>query len=104
MGTFSIIITAPAEEDLFQIGRYISKEIREPETAMKVISKIASSIYTLEDLPYRYGIVKDERLALLRLRHMIVDNYVVFYTVHEENNEVIIIRILYKKRNWINLL
>lgn len=41
MGKYTIQITEPAEEDLREIGGYISKELLEPETAKKVVSKIA---------------------------------------------------------------
>lgn len=39
MGTYNILITEPAEEDLYKIGSYISKELLEPKTAKKMMSK-----------------------------------------------------------------
>ncbi|MGH4121236.1 hypothetical protein [Clostridium sp.] len=35
MSTFNIQITKPAEEDLYEIGAYIFKELLETETAKK---------------------------------------------------------------------
>ncbi|MCF6094364.1 type II toxin-antitoxin system RelE/ParE family toxin [Microaerobacter geothermalis] len=104
MSAYIIQITEPAEKDLFEIGSYISKELLEPETAKKVISKIAKGIYSLEELPLRNALVTDERLAQKGIRKIMVDNYIVFYIVNEESKTVTIIRILYGRRDWLNIL
>ncbi|EYE87792.1 translation repressor RelE [Fervidicella metallireducens AeB] len=104
MSAYDIQITEPAERDLYEIGVYISKEFLEPETAKKVISKIAKGINSLENMPLRNSLVADDRLANKGVRKIMVDNYIVFYIVTEESKTVTIIRILYNRRDWINLL
>ncbi|WP_234121321.1 type II toxin-antitoxin system RelE/ParE family toxin [Clostridium hydrogenum] len=104
MSAYDIQITEPAEKDLYEIGAYISRELLEPETAKKVISKIAKVINSLGDMPLRNVLVADERLAYKGIRKIIVDNYIVLYIVTENSKTVTIIRILYGKRNWMNLL
>lgn len=104
MNKFNIEITKPAENDLFGIGRYISRELLEPETAQKVVSKIAEGIISLEDMPLRNALVEDERLAYKGIRRIMVNNYIIFYLVNEDSKIVTIIRILYGRRDWINLL
>ncbi len=104
MAAYYIQITKPAENDLVGIGRYISKELLEPETARKVISGIGSKINTLENMPHRNALVNDKRLARMGIRKMLVDNYIVFYNVVEETRTMTIIRVLYSRRNWQNLL
>lgn len=104
MSTYDVKITEPAERDLYEIGAYISKELLEPTTAKEVISKIAKAVNSLEEMPLRNALVADESLALKGIRKIIVDNYIIFYVVDEENKTVIVIRILYSRRNWIDLL
>lgn len=104
MSMYDIQITEPAEKNLYEIGAYISKELLEPETAKKVISKIAKGINPLEGIPLRNALVADDRLAYKGIRKIMVDNYIVFYIVTEESKTVTIIRILYSRRDWINLL
>ena len=104
MSAYDIQITEPAEKDLYEIGIYISKELLEPMTAKKVISKIAKVINSLEDMPLRNAVVTDERLAYRGIRKVNVDNYIVFYIAQEENKTVTILRILYGKREWMNLI
>ena len=104
MITYNIQITEPAEKDLYEIGAYISNELLEPETAKKLVSKIAKGILTLEDMPLKNAIVIDDRLADKGIRKILVDNYIVFYIITEESKIVTIIRILYNKRDWLKLL
>ena len=104
MSTYDIQITESAEKDLHEIGSYISKELLEPTTAKKMISKIAKGINSLEDMPLRNAVVADEKLAYKGIRKIMVDNYIIFYIVTEENKTVTILRILYGRRDWMNLL
>ena len=104
MSTYNIQITESAEKDIYEIGSYISKELLEPETAKKVVSEMAKGIITLEDMPLRNAIVADDRLAYKGIRKILIDNYIVFYIVTEESKTVMIIRILYNRRDWLNLL
>jgi toxin ParE1/3/4 len=104
LSTYNIQITEPAEEDLYEIGAYISKELLEPEIAKKVISQIAKRINSLEDMPLRNALVADERLAYKGIRKIMVDNYIIFYIANDGSKIVTIIRILYSRRDWVNLL
>ncbi|WP_084688926.1 type II toxin-antitoxin system RelE/ParE family toxin [Sporolactobacillus inulinus] len=38
------------------------------------------------------------------MRKIVVDRYIIFYLIHEEEHVVTISRILYGKRNWERLL
>lgn len=104
MDQYTIQITGPAEKDLREIGRYISRELLKPETSKKVVSTIAKAINSLEEMPLRNALVADESLAYKGIRKIMVDNYIVFFNVSGENNTVTVVRILYGRRNWISLL
>lgn len=104
MSKYYIEITKPAEKDLHEIGRYIAIELLEPAIAKKVVGKIGDAILSLEELPLRNAMVTDERLALSGIRKIMVDNYIVFYIVTEEQKTVTVVRILYCRRDWVNLL
>jgi addiction module RelE/StbE family toxin len=104
MSRYKIEIAEPAENDLYELSNYIAKELLEPDIALRLVDKIGYEIIKLEDMPLRNGLVIDERLAFQGIRRIIVDNYTVFYVVEEEYEIVTIIRILYSRRDWINLL
>lgn len=104
MSSYDIDITKPAEKDLHEIGRYISEELLKPDKAVKVVDKIADEIFKLEEMPFRNAIVDDDKLASQGIRKFIIDNYIVFYVVNEEKKRVTVVRILYNRRDWINIL
>lgn len=104
MNKYNIEITEPAERDLNEIVRYIVIELRDSHTAESVMERIGSAIYGLADMPLRNPLILDERLSLSGIRKIIVDNYLVFYVVTEGSRTVTIIRVLYSRRDWINLL
>jgi addiction module RelE/StbE family toxin len=104
MKKYQVNITQPAEEDLREIADHISRELLEPHLAEKLIDAIAEEISYLEDMPFRHGLVRDERLAAQGFRKLVIDNYVAFYAVAEKEHTVTIIRILHGRRDWINLI
>ncbi|OPH54689.1 plasmid stabilization protein [Paenibacillus ferrarius] len=101
---YRLVITELAETDLRNIADYIANELLEPTTARKMIAKIAEAAFQLELMPFRNGLVRDERLAAYGIRHILVDSYIVFYVISEKEETVTIIRILYGKRQWNSLL
>lgn len=104
MKAYHLVITELAEADLKEIADYVTKELREPSTAQALITKISEAIFELEKMPNRYALVDDERLANQGIRKLVVNNYIVFYIVFENDKSVTIIRILYSRRDWNNLL
>ena len=102
MKKYNIEYSKEAKEDLIRIKQYIKYNLQEPETANKLISKIRKSIKNLNDNPEIYAIIDDEIIRKLEIRKLIVDNYIVFYRI--KNISIEIVRIMYGRRNWINLL
>ncbi len=58
----------------------------------------------LREFPFSCNYVADEYLRNKGYRKLIVDNYIVFYLIEEENSQVIIMRVLYGKQKYENLL
>ncbi|MEW5920954.1 MAG: type II toxin-antitoxin system RelE/ParE family toxin [Bacillota bacterium] len=104
MNRYSILMTEPAADDLLKIAEYIAKELREPVTAQRLVKKIKDAVMSLAHMPFRYALVADERMATQGMRKFPVENYVVFYVASEKDRTVTVIRILYGRRNWEQLL
>ncbi|HEX9061456.1 MAG TPA: type II toxin-antitoxin system RelE/ParE family toxin [Clostridia bacterium] len=104
MNKYHIEITKRAKKNLYEIGRYIVKELLEPSISQKVVGRIHETILTLEELPLRNSLVTDKKLARHGLWKMMVDNFILFYIISEEQNTATIIRILNGRRNWIDLI
>jgi plasmid stabilization system protein ParE len=48
--------------------------------------------------------VPDEYLAEKGIKFVMIKNYMMFYTINEDEKTVIVIRFLYGRRDWKNIL
>jgi len=101
---FTVIYSTPAEEDLLSILDYISSILKSPSAAENLLNQIEEQTTVLEDNPFIFPLAKDEYIMKLGIRHIAVKNYFLFYTIEEDKKVVSIIRIMYARRDWINLL
>ena len=102
--SYQLIITEAAEDDMLEILTYISQDLCTPESALAILENIDSQILSLENMPKRFALVSDERLARLSIRLIPVRNYVIFYFVDDHEETVTVVRVLYSKRDWMHLL
>ena len=102
MKKYNIEYSMEAKQDLIDIKRYIKYNLQEPNTAQKLITKIKKEIDSLKDNPEMYSIIDDDIIKRFKIRKLVVDNYIVFYRINDEN--VQIVRVMYGRRNWITLL
>ena len=58
----------------------------------------------MTDMPQKCPLVRDERLASIGYRKLLVKNYVVFFTIDEKAKVVDVERILYARRDWLRIL
>lgn len=104
MDNYQVIMTRVAVVDLKEISSYIAADLKEPQIAKKLVEKIEESVMSLALFPLRHNLVSDEHLAVRGFRSIMVDSYLIFYMVSEKDITVIVVRILYGKRNWRHLL
>jgi len=104
MSKYRIDISEPAENDLYDIVRYISAQLSAPMTALKMMENIEDAIEKLAKLPQRCPPVTDDRLSSVGYRKLIVKNYAVFFSINEKEKIIDIERILYARRDWKNIL
>ncbi len=102
MEKYNIEYSKESKEDLVGIKQYIKYNLQEPEIAQKLISKIRNEINNLKHNPKIYSIIDDDIIKKLEIRKLIVDNYIIFYRI--KNDNIQIVRVMYGRRNWINLL
>ena len=104
MANYQVDVSEPAENDLKEIVRYIASQLSAPLSAIHLMDFIESAIEDLSDMPQRFPLISDERLSQMGYRKLVVKNYVVFFSIDERNKVVEVGRILYGRRDWINLL
>ena len=104
MEKYKIQFTARARQDLRDTYAYIKNELKEPTVAERFYLNVEKNIETLSSMPERHGIVDDGFLREKEYRKLIIGNHIVFYSIDKLNKIVIIARILYARRDWLNLL
>ncbi len=55
-------------------------------------------------MPERYAVVAEEPYTTMGVRKVKVENYLIFYIVNEKEKIVSILRVLYYRREWQNLI
>ena len=72
--------------------------------ADNLIREIMESLNKIKENPNIRPLVQDKYLASIGYRLINVKNYIIFYIIGNDNRHIKIIRFLYNKRNWINIL
>ena len=89
-----------AEEDFTEIISYIAAD--DPTAADVIANKIEKNLNLLSENPKPGRIPREEEIRNLGYRYLIVQNYLIFYTVEER--AIYIHRILHAARNYKILL
>jgi plasmid stabilization system protein ParE len=102
--TYDIHITATAERDILNASDHIEFSLKNPKAADDLLDEVDTKINSLSDFPQRFQIVENPILASWEIRFIIVKNYLAFYVISEETNQVIVVRFLFQKSNWTAIL
>lgn len=104
MMKYEVIIQENAENDLFGIFEYISDCLCEKEIAVKIYQDIMHGILSLEVMPKRCAIIDRQPYRKSEIRRLIVGNYSAFYVIDDKEKNVHIIRVVYNRREWQNII
>ena len=101
---YTLKFTVEAGKDLDEIFSYITGNLSSPVAAVDLIDKIENESKRLISFPLSGAVPRDDTLVKKGYRMLIIDNFIAFYIVDEENKLVKIMRIVYGKRNYLKLL
>ena len=97
-----INFTPDALEDMKEIKAYITDELCSEQSAINTIEKIMKRIRQLADFPEIGAPLSSIINLQVPYRFLVCGNYTAFYKV--EGDEVHIIRVLYGRRNFMQIL
>ena len=100
MGSYKVKIYPTAQQDLLEIIDYLNT--LSPEAALRYYDLLTEQIASLSQMPERCPKPKDLALAAKGYRYLMVENYLVFYTI--SGDKVQIHRTLYGRRDYRFLL
>jgi toxin ParE1/3/4 len=97
-----VIFSAKAEQDLTSLFEYIDNNLHNSVAAHTIVEKILRLSQKLTVFPKMGASLKAVDSRLDGYRYLIADNYLLTYKVIDE--EVVVVRILYAKSNYVQLL
>jgi len=97
---YQVRLLRVAEEDFIEIISFIAAD--NSTAAESIASKIEKNLDLLSGNPNLGRIPREEELRNLGYRYLIVQNYLIFYTIEEKT--IFIHRILHGARNYKGLL
>lgn len=104
MMTYKIIYTQKALADLDAVASYIKLKLCNISASDRIVENFFGEGDSLVTFPTRYPLCHDEVLHMWGIRFVPVKNYLLFYIVREDEQKVYVLRFLYSKRNWQNIL
>ena len=96
--------TELAENDILSTLKYISEILSAPKASENLYYEINGKVEILENNPFLFPLVKDPYLSKKGLRWIGIKNYMMFYKIIESEEKISIIRFLFGRRNWKNIL
>jgi plasmid stabilization system protein ParE len=99
---YKLIFGKIFKEDVKSSVIYINNTLQAPVAAQRLKTEIKKAYKILKDTPFIYPVVPNDYLASYGFRFTMVKNYMMFYIVEE--NQINIVRFLYGRRDWINIL
>ncbi len=97
---YEVVITPSAQKELKEIKSYFTNVLK--TSSNTIFEKFLEQVRILKAHPFTYSVHQDHLLKLIGYRVFPIDNYLMFYVVKDK--VVQIHRILYAKRNYLQLL
>ena len=89
-----------AEDDLVEIVTYVAAD--RPSAAQALATKIEKNLQLLARNPHLGRIPEEEDLVKAGYRYLVVENYLIFYTIEERT--IYVHRILHGARDYLRLI
>ena len=97
---YQIRLLKIAEEDITEIISFIAND--NLDAAKNLADKIEKDLKLLSENPYLGRVPREEEIKYLGYRFLIVQTYIVFYTI--QDTSILVHRILHQARNYKSLL
>lgn len=101
---YKVIFYPNAVKDSEEIFQYIAIKLCNRKVALNLIQKIESAIELISLYPEIGSFTQNEFVQDKTIRKYVVCNIIIFYKVNDDNNEIHIVEILNRLRNYVNIL
>ncbi len=98
---YEIEFTEDCRDEVNEIYEYISEKLVAENSAKKLMRKMRDAVMDLSETPNLYMKIEKKDRNKREFRRMVIDNFVVLYTVDENSKKVYIAHMHYGRRNYL---
>lgn len=95
-----IVFTNDCKQEMNDIYNYMSNNLYSPKAAKELMNKVETTIQRLKDIPKAYMTIKKYNELEMEYRRIVINNYVIIYTISEEKNSIYIVHMYYGGSNY----
>ena len=100
---YNIAATEDFKADVQEIFEYISINLDQKSSALRLMSKIDKSTLSLREFPFSCPVCENQSSVNER-RKLIVNNYIIIYEVNEQNKTVTLLNCVYARSDYRDLI
>ena len=101
---YSFVLTEIAEEDVDEILDYIANDLLNPEAAADFADELSEKLEEVCKMPKTGRPVHNPYLKRDDVRRILVKNYIAYYLINEEKSQIVVLRVVYNKRDQNKVL
>lgn len=101
---YKLVYLPIAKSDIDNIIHYIAINLQNKSTAKKLAESFIDGANSILNFPYGSSIYQPIGILKNEYRSIRIKNFLMFYTIDEKEKLVIVVRVLYQKRNINNIL
>ncbi|MBR0090090.1 MAG: type II toxin-antitoxin system RelE/ParE family toxin [Lachnospiraceae bacterium] len=96
---FTYRLTKVAEADIDETLSYITNTLGNPDAATTFVNELEEKLGKLCKSPKTGKLVENEFLTRRDVRRILVKNYIAYYFLDEINHSIVILRVVYGRRD-----
>jgi plasmid stabilization system protein ParE len=96
---YDFVLTETAETDIDAAFKYISEILGNPDAASDLADDLEEQIDRICKRPLTGKLVENDYLRRSDVRRFLVDNYIAYYIIDEDNEIIVILRFVYGGRD-----
>lgn len=101
---YTVELSNTAEQDIHESVRYVTLQLKNPIAGRRLLGNTIDCVDSLESFPARFPVIDDPILVIHQIHFVPVQNYLLFYQIHEPSHTVMVLRFLYGKSDWASIL
>lgn len=98
---YEIEFTEDCRDEIREIYKYISENLVAKQAARDLMRKMKNIIMDLAESPKLYMKIEKKDRRKRDFRRIVIDNYIILYTIDEDKKTVYISHMYYGRRNYL---